>query len=81
MGTQPNQRPPTDYRRLRRQGERRNLLVAVTVLVVGGAALIGLFFGLGRGLAALPWLLLGAGGIVALYALVAALEHWANRDE
>ena len=81
MSTQPNQRPPTDYRRLHRQGERRNLLLAVAVLVVGGAALIGLFYGPARGLAALPWLLLGAGGIVALYLLMALLERWANRDE
>jgi hypothetical protein len=81
MATQPNERPPSDYRRLRRHSERRNLLVGVAVLVLGGAALIGLFFGPGRGLAALPWLLLGAGGIVALYALVAALESWANHDE
>ena len=77
--THSHQRPPTDYRALRRKQERAWVAVAMAVLVIGGGLLIGLFFGFVEMLVALPWLILGAAGILGLYLLVVWLEKWADR--
>jgi len=69
-------RPPTDLRRLRKQHDRRLLMLALFVLVVVGGALIGLFFGLESLLTAVPCLLVGAAAIVGLWLLMSAIEHW-----
>jgi hypothetical protein len=76
---QPNERRPTDYRGLARRNERSLVVTAVLLLVVGGAALIGLFFGLGAIFTALPFLILGGAGIVGVYLLWLWLERWANK--
>ena len=70
---------PTNLREMERRHERQLVALAALVLVVGGGALIGLIWGWGRLLGALPFLLLGAAGIVALYALVALLTGWADK--
>jgi hypothetical protein len=75
----PDERPPTDYRRMRKQYERQLLVGGIFLLVVVGGGLIGLFFGLGEMLAALPCLLSGAGAILGLYLFFAVLERWAER--
>jgi hypothetical protein len=74
-----NDHPPTDYRGMRKQHERQLLVGAIFLLVVVGGGLIGLFFGLGEMLAALPCLLAGAGAIAGLYLFFALLGRWAER--
>ncbi|NIN67753.1 MAG: hypothetical protein GTO63_24215 [Anaerolineae bacterium] len=75
----PKERPPTDYRGLRKRNELWLLVAAFVVLVVVGGGLIGLLFGFGEMLAALPCLLAGAGAIAALYLFFALLGRWADR--
>jgi len=75
----PDERPPTDYRRMRKQYERELLAGGIFLLVVVGGGLIGLLFGFGEMLAALPCLLSGAGAILGLYLFFAVLERWAER--
>ena len=73
------ERPPTDYRGMRKRHERWLLLIAIVVLVVVGGGLIGLVFGLSEMLSALPCLLVGAGFIAGLYLFWAVLERWAEQ--
>ncbi|RLB39228.1 MAG: hypothetical protein DRH12_11800 [Deltaproteobacteria bacterium] len=74
-----DERPPTDYRRLRKQTERRLLIASILLLVIVGGGLIGLIFGPVEMLAALPCLLSGAGAIFGLYLLLVVIERWINR--
>ena len=76
--TGPNQRPPTDYRRNRRQNERRLLYAVLAVLVLVGGGLITLIWGPGAGLSGLVCLLGGAGLIVALWLVLTLVERWAG---
>lgn len=73
------ERPPTDYRGMRKKNELRLLLAAFLLLVVVGGGLIGVLFGLGEMLAALPCLLAGAAAIAILYGFFALLGRWADR--
>ena len=73
------ERPPTDYRGLRQRNELWLLIAAFVVLVVVGGGLIGLLFGLGNMLTALPCLLAGAGAIAILYLFFALIGRWADR--
>ncbi len=75
----PDERPPTDYRGLRKQRELQLVGLAIFVLVVVGGLLIGFVYGFGVMLAALPCLSTGAAIIVALYLLFTALERWSNK--
>jgi protein-S-isoprenylcysteine O-methyltransferase Ste14 len=79
MAMDSRKRPPTDYRATRKRHERWLLIAAVVVLVVVGGGLIGLVFGPGEMLSALPCLLAGAGLIAGLYFLFVALEWWSQR--
>lgn len=72
------ERPPTDYRALQKRHERQLVAMAMLLLVIGGGLLIALVFGIGEALGALPWLLLGAAGILAFYAIWVAIDKWAN---
>lgn len=74
-----SERPPTDYRGMQKRYERKLLVGAILLLVVVGGGLIGLFFGFGEMLAALPCLLSGAGAIAGLYLFFALLGRWAER--
>ena len=74
--TEPGQRPPTDYRRLRRQTERRLLYAVLAVLVLVGGGLITLIWGPGAGFSGLVCLLAGAGLIAVLWLLLTAIERW-----
>jgi hypothetical protein len=74
--TEPEQRPPTDYRRLRRQTERRLLYAVLAVLVLVGGGLITLIWGPGAGFSGLVCLLAGAGLIAVLWLLLTAIERW-----
>ncbi|MGB3903624.1 MAG: hypothetical protein WBB22_01755 [Anaerolineae bacterium] len=73
------ERPPTDYRGLRKRNELWLLVAAFVVLVVVGGGLIGLVFGVGEMVTALPCLLAGAGAIAILYLFFAVLGRWADR--
>jgi len=73
------ERPPTDYRGLRQRNELWLLAAAFVVLVVVGGGLIGLLFGLGNMLTALPCLLAGAGAIAILYLFFALIGRWADK--
>jgi hypothetical protein len=77
-GKPPEQGRPTDYRGMVRRHERSTVLMAVVLLVIGGGALIGVFFGPGAILTAFPFLILGGAGIVGVYLLWVWLERWAN---
>jgi hypothetical protein len=72
-------RPPTDYRGLRKRNELSLLVAAIVVLVVVGGGLIGLIFGWSQLLTALPCLLAGAAVIAGLYFLFVGLERWSQR--
>jgi fatty acid desaturase len=75
----PRDRRPTDYRRQRRRQERQLLVLVVVALVFIGGALIVVFYGWVGLLTGLPWLLGGAGILLALFLLLALLERWTNR--
>jgi hypothetical protein len=69
-------RPPSDSRKMRRRHERQTLvLVALTLILVGGG-LVGLIFGLETLLGALPCLLGGTAAILLLYGLFVLAERW-----
>ncbi len=72
-----NTRPPTDYRRLRKVNDRRQVWMVVGGLLLGGG-LIYLIFGkwaLGAGLLCL---IPGAGLILFLWGMLAMLERWVS---
>jgi len=71
-------RPPTDYRRMRKRNELSLLITAIVVLVVVGGGLIGVIFGFSQLLTALPCLLAGAGLIAGLYFVFVVLERWSE---
>ena len=71
-------RPPTDYRGLRKRNERWLLIAAIVVLVVVGGGLIGLIFGFSQLLTALPCLLAGAGIMALLYGVFVVMERWSE---
>jgi hypothetical protein len=75
----PDQRPPTDLRRQRKQTERRLLLLAIVTLVFVGGGLIALIYGPAALLTALPCLLGASGAILLLYLLFTLAERWVNR--
>lgn len=72
------ERPPTDYRALRKRHERWTLIAAIVVLVVAGGGLIGLVFGFSQLLTALPCLLAGAGLLAGLYLVLVVMERWSQ---
>jgi protein-S-isoprenylcysteine O-methyltransferase Ste14 len=72
------ERPPTDFRAMRKRHERWTLIAAIIVLVVVGGGLIGLIFGWSQLLTALPCLLAGAAVIAALYFFFVIAERWAQ---
>ena len=72
------ERPPTDYREIRKRHERWTLIAAIVVLVVVGGGLIGLIFGFSQLLTALPCLMGGAAVIAALYLFFVLAERWAQ---
>lgn len=72
---------PTDYRRYRRETDRKLLIAVLTLLVVGGGALIGLIYGGWAAATALICLLAGAGLILFLWLLLSLLERWVKDSE
>jgi len=69
-------RPPTDYRRYRRQTERRLAIAVVLFLLFVGSGLIALIFSPGAGIIGFGCLLFGVGIIGLLWILLTLLERW-----
>jgi hypothetical protein len=72
----PDDRPPTDYRAMRRRQDRTLLLLVMAVLVVVGTGLIGLIWGPGAALTGGLCLLGGAALIGGLWLLLRLVEKW-----
>jgi hypothetical protein len=72
----PGSRPPSDYRRYRRQTDRNLVIAAMTVLVVAGSGFVFLIFGPGAGISSLICLLVGAAAIGGLWLLLTLIERW-----
>ncbi len=72
----PNPRPPTDYRRLRRQNDRRQLGMVVGGLLLFGGGLIYLLYGKWALATGLLCLIPGAGLILFLWGLLSLVERW-----
>ena len=71
-------RPPSDYRRYRRQTERNLVIAVVTVLVLVGSGLVLLIYGPGAGISSLVCLLFGAGAIGGLWLFLTLIERWVD---
>ncbi len=67
-------RPHQNSRQIRKQNDRKYLLMAVFTLVVLGGGLIGLIYGWVGLLTALPFLLLGAALILLPWLVLVGLE-------
>ncbi len=67
---------PTNYRKNRRQQDRKLLLLVLFVLVGVGTGLIYLIWGFQDAIAGLACLLPGAALIVGLWFLLSLIEKW-----
>jgi hypothetical protein len=77
---EPESRPPTDYRAIRRRTDR-NLAIAVVIALVGvGGALIAVIYGGGAAALGLVCLLAGAGIFGLLWLLLTLMERWTEGD-
>ncbi|MCX7852406.1 MAG: hypothetical protein N2383_06440 [Caldilineales bacterium] len=65
-----------DYRRYRRQTDRRLLALVVGTLLIGGGGLIYLIYGRWALVTGLACLLPGAGVILLLWGLLSLIERW-----
>ena len=74
-------RPLTGSDRIRKEAERKYLLLILFTLVVVGGGLIALIYGPEALLTALPCLVGGAGLILIPWLLLTALERWRGRSE
>jgi hypothetical protein len=72
----PESRPPTDYRRYRRETERKLAIAVVLFLLVVGSGLIAIIYRPSAGILALVCLLGGAGIIALLWIILTLIEHW-----
>ncbi len=71
-----NARPPTDYRRLRKVNDRRQVWMVVGGLLLGGGGLIYLIFGKWALGASMICLIPGVGLIFFLWGILSMLERW-----
>ncbi len=69
-------RPPTDYRRIRRGEDRRQLALVVGGLLLVGGGIIYLLYGSWALATGLFCLIPGAGLIVFLWGLLSLIERW-----
>lgn len=65
-----------DYRRYRRQTDRRLLALVIGTLLIGGGGLIYLIYGRWALVTGLACLLPGVGVIVLLWGLLSLIERW-----
>lgn len=69
-------RPPTDYRRYRRETERKLGIVVVVFLLLVGSGLIAIIFSPVAGVTGFGCLLFGSGVIGLLWILLTLIERW-----
>lgn len=72
----PESRPPTDYRRYRRETDRKLIIAVVLFLLVVGSGLIAIIYRPGAGITAFICLLGGVGIISLLWILLTLIERW-----
>ncbi len=72
----PDPRPPTDYRRYRRETDRKLAIAAVLFLLVVGTGLIAIIYRPSAGFLAFICLLGGVGIIALLWILLTLIERW-----
>lgn len=72
----PNERPPTDYRKSRREDDRAQLILVVIVLLGVGTTLIGLIWGWGAAITGGVCLFAGVALITILWLLLTLIEKW-----
>jgi len=72
----PDSRPPTDYRRYRRETERKLAFAVVLFLLVVGSGLIALIYKPGAGILGFIFLLGGVSIIALLWILLTLIEGW-----
>ncbi len=74
-----NQRPPTDYRELRRRTDRNLAWAVVIMLVGGGGGAIALVYGPGAAALGVVCLLFGAGLFGLLWLILTLMERWTGQ--
>lgn len=74
--TSPDPRPPTDYRRYRRETDRKLAIAVVLFLLVVGTGLITIIYRPSAGALAFICLLGGVGIIALLWILLSLIERW-----
>jgi hypothetical protein len=74
--TSPDPRPPTDYRRYRRETDGKLAIAVVLFLLVVGTGLIAIIYRPSAGVLALICLLGGVGIIALLWILLSLIERW-----
>jgi hypothetical protein len=72
----PESRPPTDYRRYRRETDRKLIIAVVLFLLVVGSGLIAIIYKPGAGVLGFICLLGGVGIIALLWILLTLIERW-----
>lgn len=72
----PEPRPPTDYRRYRRETERRLAIAVVLFLLLVGSGLIAIIYRPSAGILGFICLLGGVGIIGLLWILLTLIEGW-----
>ena len=74
----PDSRPPTDYRRYRRETERKLAIAVVLFLLLVGSGLITLIYQPVAGIIGFGCLLIGVGVIGLLWVLLTFIERWVS---
>jgi protein-S-isoprenylcysteine O-methyltransferase Ste14 len=74
----PDSRPPTDYRRYRRETERKLAIAVVLFLLLVGSGLIALIYQPVAGIIGFGCLLIGVGVIGLLWVLLTFIERWVS---
>ena len=74
----PAPRPPTDYRRYRRETERKLAIAVVLFLLLVGSGLITLIYQPVAGIIGFGCLLIGVGVIGLLWVLLTFIERWVS---
>jgi hypothetical protein len=72
----PEPRPPTDYRRYRRETDRKLAIAVVLFLLVVGTSLIAIIYRPSAGILAFICLLAGVAIITLLWVLLTLIERW-----